>query len=163
MVCLPGLQYGMCTLSRYRSVLSPSSVCAPLCREPISSLDVPTSTNKAYELVKQAGEGGNRGIGGGGMARGRGGEDVPTTTNEAYELTKQAEKTAERGGGGGGGAGGGSERGGGGEEGFVYEEVSAQSPAQPVAADEVPSLPPLLSQMTQVPSAGEGVYELGIP
>ena len=76
MVCLPGLQYSMC---RYRSVLSPSSVCAPLCREPISPLDVPTSTNEAYELVKQAGEGGNRGIGGwgggGGGARGRGGEE----------------------------------------------------------------------------------------
>ena len=83
MVCLPGLQYSMCTLCRYRSVLSPSSVCAPLCREPISPLDVPTSTNEAYELVKQAGEGGNRGIGGwgegggggGGRARGRGGEE----------------------------------------------------------------------------------------
>ena len=75
MVCLPGLQYSMCTLCRYRSVLSPSSVCAPLCREPISSLDVPTSTNEAYELVKQAGEGGNGGMGGGGVARGRGGEE----------------------------------------------------------------------------------------
>ena len=79
MVCLPGLQYSMCTLCRYRSVLSPSSVCAPLCREPISPLDVPTSTNEAYELVKQAGEGGNRRIGGwgggGGVANGRGGEE----------------------------------------------------------------------------------------
>ena len=75
MVCLPGLQYSMCTLCRYRSVLLPSSVCAPLCREPISSLDVPTSTNEAYELVKQAGEGGNGGMGGGGVARGRGGEE----------------------------------------------------------------------------------------
>ena len=78
MVCLPGLQYSMCTLCRYRSVLSPSSVCAPLCREPISSLDVPTSTNEAHELVKQAGEGGKGGMegggGGGGGARGRGGE-----------------------------------------------------------------------------------------
>ena len=78
MVCLPGLQYSMCTMCRYRSVLSPSSVCAPLCREPTSSLDVPTSTNEAYELVKQAGEGGNRGIGGwgggGGGASGRGEE-----------------------------------------------------------------------------------------
>ena len=65
----------MCTLCRYRSVLSPSSVCAPLCREPISPLDVPISTNEAYELVKQAGEGGNEGMGGGGVARGRGGEE----------------------------------------------------------------------------------------
>ena len=124
MVCLPGLQYSMYTLCRYRSVLSPSSVCAPLCREPISPLDVPISTN------------------------------------EAYELTKQAEKTVEKGGGGGGG---GEERGGGGEERYMYEEVSAQSPDQPVAAGEVPSLPPLLSQVTQVPPAGEGIYELETP
>ena len=128
MVCLPGLQYSMCTLCRYRSVLSPSSVCALLCREPISPLDVPISTN------------------------------------EAYELTKQAEKTVEKGrGGGGGGGGGGKERGGGGEERYMYEEVSAQSPDQPVAAGEVPSLPPLLSQVIQVPPAGEGIYELEIP
>ena len=43
------------------------------------SADVPTSTNKAYELVKRAGEGGKRrvvgGGGEGGVARGRGGED----------------------------------------------------------------------------------------
>ena len=75
MVCLPGLQYSMCTLCRYRSVLSSSSVCAPLCREPISSLDIPTSTNEAYELTKQAGEGSKGGIGGGGGASGRGGEE----------------------------------------------------------------------------------------
>lgn len=30
----------------------------PLCREPISSANVLTSTNEAYELVKQAGKGG---------------------------------------------------------------------------------------------------------
>ena len=78
MVCLPGLQYSMCMLCRYRSVLSSSSVCAPLCREPISSLDVPTSTNEAYELTKQAGEGGKGGGdrgGRGGVARGRGREE----------------------------------------------------------------------------------------
>ena len=115
------MQYSMCTLCRYRSVLSPSSVCAPLCREPISSLDVPTSTN------------------------------------EAYELTKQAEKAAE----GEGGGGGDRERGG--EERYMYEKVSAQSPDQPVAAGEVPSLPPLLSQVIQVPPAGENIYELDIP
>jgi len=33
------------------------------------------STNEAYELTKQAGEGGNQGIGGGGVASGRGGEE----------------------------------------------------------------------------------------
>ena len=75
MVCLPGLQYSMCTLCRYRSVLSSSSVCAPLCREPISSLDVPTSTNEAYELTKQAGERGKGEMGEGGGARRRGGEE----------------------------------------------------------------------------------------
>ena len=60
----------MCTLYRYGSVLS--SVSVPLFREPINSLDVPTSTSKAYELTKQAGE---EGMGGGGGARGRGGEE----------------------------------------------------------------------------------------
>ena len=79
MVCLPGLQYSMCTLCRYRSVLSSSSGCASLCRDPISSLDVPTSTNEAYELVKQAGERGKGGMegrgGGGGGASGSGGEE----------------------------------------------------------------------------------------
>ena len=76
MVCLPGLQYSMCTLYRCRSVLSSSSLCAPLCRETISSLYVPTSTNEAYELTKQAGERGKGGMGGGGGGgggvRGRG-------------------------------------------------------------------------------------------
>jgi len=67
-VCLPGLQYSMCTLCRYRSVLSSSPVCAPLCREPISSLNVPTSTNEAYELVKQVRERGKGGMGGGGAS-----------------------------------------------------------------------------------------------
>jgi len=40
-----------------------SSVCVSPCREPISSLDVPSSTNEAYELVKQAEEEG-KGAGG---------------------------------------------------------------------------------------------------
>ena len=73
MVYPPGLQYSMCTLCRYRSVLSSSSsVCVPLCREPISSLDVPTRIKETYELTKQAGE---EGMGGGGGARGRGREE----------------------------------------------------------------------------------------
>ena len=65
----------MCTLCRFRSVLSSSSaaVSAPLFREPVSSLDVPTSTNEAYELTKLAGEG-DKG-GGGGVVRGRGEEE----------------------------------------------------------------------------------------
>ena len=54
------------------SVLSSSSVCVPLFRKTVSSLDVPTSTNEAYELTKQAGEGGR---GGEGVVRGRGGEE----------------------------------------------------------------------------------------
>ena len=38
------------------AITPPSSVCVSPCREPISSVGVPSSTNEAYELVKQAEE-----------------------------------------------------------------------------------------------------------
>ena len=51
-VCAHCADTGQCYY-HHQSVL----LCA--CREPISSLDVPTSTNEAYELTKQAGEEGH--------------------------------------------------------------------------------------------------------
>lgn len=66
------VQYVLQILCSYKSVFS-SSVRSPHCRESMRSVDVPTSTNETYELVKQAGWGE---MGGGGIgARGGEGEE----------------------------------------------------------------------------------------
>ena len=60
-------------------MVMPPSLCAPLCRECVRSVDVSTSGNEVCELVKQAGGRDNGGMGGEsgrqGVARGRRGEE----------------------------------------------------------------------------------------
>ena len=63
------LQYVYCryyVLCSCRSVLS--SLCSALYREPVRSVDIPTHTNRSYEMTKIAGEGA-KGLGRGGVRR----------------------------------------------------------------------------------------------